>query len=282
MEDSIRSFVHYNDDNYSSYGDIKCLFFCVFIGISLIFGTVAVIAGLWGSICAFLLIDLTYLFHMIFLKFANNTYRLRFISEGIIDVLLSVLFLAAGYTVLFAGGCETDILTYGTLIFYLLFIVLYVVITIINSRSYKVKTQKESISKISVIMGLIIPLSGVFGVAAAKLAVKIFKIGNQAAVYIVFGLCLFLSLPFLLGCRNFVKYFYCLKYSINCDHSGNETSDELLKRKGKEDKKNTKQGSNTKVPLILKILIGLISVPVIAFNIILLSVFIKSVISVFG
>ena len=116
MEDSIRSFVHYNDDNYSSYGDIKYLFFCVFIGITLIFGTVAVVAGLWGSICSFLLIDLTYLFHMIFLKFAKNTYRLRFISEGIIDVLLSVLFLAAGYTVLFAGGCETDILTYGTLI----------------------------------------------------------------------------------------------------------------------------------------------------------------------
>lgn len=70
--------------------------------------------------------------------------------------------------------------------------------------------------------------------------------------------------------------------AINCDHSGNETSDELLKRKGREGKKNTKQGSNTKVPLILKILIGLISVPVIAFNIILLSVFIKSLIQMFG
>ena len=125
MEDRIRNFVYNNDHNYTSYGSVKCLMICVCWFITLIAGTYAIIAKLRLFMAIFIVINCAFLLHLILLKFFfKNNYALRFLSDGIVNMLLSSLFLTSAYTILCATDCDTDFVKYGTLISYVMFIIL--------------------------------------------------------------------------------------------------------------------------------------------------------------
>lgn len=96
---------------------------------------------------------------------------------------------------------------------------------------------------------------------------------------------------------NFVQYFYCKKYAIDCDEAGNKTSP-ALERRPKAAKKIKKTliserakvtpsakadcssgiPSKKKIPLIIKILTGIVSVPIFFFIIVFLVFLIKTII----
>ena len=102
-----------------------------------------------------------------------------------------------------------------------------------------------------------------------------------------FGKILVIFLP-ILAHINFVQYFYCKKYKIYCDESGDTTSPDLeyhkkTKRNKAERKKvllerpnvSNDKSSKKKIPLIVKILIGVFSIPIIFILIVFLVFFIK-------
>lgn len=284
MENKIRNFVYCNDNNYTSYDSAKYLLLCICLFLTLIVGVYAIVTGLWLFLSVLITIDCAFLLHLVLLKFFFKiTYNLRFLSDGIIDVLLSSLFLTSAYIVLFATKCNTVVVTYGTLISYLIFVVLHVVLTIINSRSDKYRNSQRSIlqKKYLLFIGSLIPVSGIVGIIVAKVIFGVFDFENQIAVYVVFGEFTFVSFLFSLGCSNFIKYFYCIKYKITCDKFGNTTSPKLEKHnkmksaKGETPPKNRQE---KRLPLIVKILIGIACIPIVFFVILFIVFFIKSII----
>jgi hypothetical protein len=104
-------------------------------------------------------------------------------------------------------------------------------------------------------------------------------VGTVALVFVIFA-------P-ILAHINFVQYYYCKKYEILCDEYGDATSPNL-ERKIKEKKvKNESRDTNgsatvitkKKIPLIVKILIGIVAVPITFFVVVFLVFFIKGFIN---
>lgn len=275
MENRIRDYVYHNDTNYTSYDSIKYLFVCVSLFLSLIAGTYALVDGLWWGFSLLITLNCVFMLHIVLIKHLKKTYRLRFLSDGIIDTLLSNLFLLSAYIVLYATKCDTPIVTYGTLFAYLIFLVSFIIFTICSSCYNKRPVLREKAPKGHLIfIGSIIPISGMIGIMIARFIFGAFDFKNEVVVYIVFAILVFVSLIFSLGYSNFVKYFYCVKYKITCDRCGNTSSPKLECRiKEKVEKKFKK-----KIPTKFKIIITVISVPPAIFVVLFIVSFIKVII----
>ena len=102
------------------------------------------------------------------------------------------------------------------------------------------------------------------------------------AIFVVVSMC------FSLGHVNLLKYYYCKKYKIYCDEYGNTTSPDLeyhkkakrnkVERKGvllEQPNASNSKSKKKKIPLIVKILIGVLSIPIILIFIVFLVFFIK-------
>lgn len=262
MENKIRNYIYQNDTNYTSYNSMKYLFVCIFLFLSLIIGTFATVAKLWWGLCILIFLDITFLLYLIVLPHIKKTYKLRFLSEGIIDTLLSFLFLSSAFIVLFSTECDSAGLTYGTLISYLLFTILYFVYTVCYSRSGVFQSPNNVTPKNNLIfLGMLIPFSGIIGMIIARIIFKTFYFDNQVAVYICYTIFLLVSFLFLLGCSNYIKYYYCIKYEVLCDKNGNENSPELESRKTTR-KNSVASKKAKKIPTLIKIIIGIVLVPI--------------------
>ena len=282
MEDRIRNFVYNNDHNYTSYGSVKCLMICVCWFITLIAGTYAIIAKLWLFMAIFIVINCAFLLHLILLKFFfKNNYALRFLSDGIVNMLLSSLFLPSAYTILCATDCDTDFVKYGTLISYVMFIILHVVLMLCHSKFDKYQHTNQSLEtkRTSLFIGSLIPISGTIGMIVARIIFGAFDFKNQVAVYVVFVAFTIVSLLFSLGYVNFVKYYYCKKYRIICDENGDTMSSNLEPKKKDKKKKTRKQVLKGKeMNIFFKILLILIGISVSIFAILFIIEFIKVII----
>jgi hypothetical protein len=132
----------------------------------------------------------------------------------------------------------------------------------------------------------ILPSSGLIGMYVSRIlrtyaSVAVQDIvGNSALISIIF-------LP-ILAHINFVQYFYCKKYNITRDEYGHTTSPNLeyhkKTRRNKAERKkvllarpNVSNGKSKKkkIPLIVKILIGIVGIPIIFILIVFLVFFIK-------
>lgn len=295
MENRIRNFVYHNDNVYDSYDSVKCLFFCFVPFLTVIIITAAVVAKLWLCLSILLIIDFTFLLHIILLKyFYKNTYALRFFSDGIVNLLLSGLLLLLAYVAILATESDTAFVNYGTLIIYSIVVVLCIILFSKSSKSpkYEFSSQAPVPKKYSVIIGFLIPCSGTFGILIAKVIFSKFEIENQVTAYIGFAIATIISMVFPLGyVRSFLKYFYCKKYKITCDEKGCYTSPMLFPLKKKKKKrqmsdagdvisKHTKGEKNQKkrLPWIAKILIGIMCTPIVLFVILFIISFIKTII----
>lgn len=259
---------------------------------SLITGTYAIVMKLWHFVVILVIINVAFLLHLLFLKLIyKNTYPMRFLSDWIVDMLLSWLFLNSAFVVLYATKCDTNFVVIGTLISYTTFLLLSIVWMIKRSKSdvYKKYTQmKKNKRPIEIAAVSIIPVSGTIGLVIGRIITRGLDIEKNIIAYVVFVIFIVVSMCFSLGHVNLLKYYYCKKYKIYCDEYGNTTSPDLeyhkkAKRNKAERKKVLLEQSNVsndkpskkKIPLIVKILIGVFSIPIIFILIVFLVFFIK-------
>ena len=264
MENKIRNYVYQNDTNYTSYDSMKYLFVCIFLFLSLIIGTFATVAKLWWGLCILIFLDISFLLFMIVIPRIKKTYQFRFLSEGIVDTLLSLFFLSSAFILLFSTGCGSAGLTYGTLISYLLFTTMLFVYNICYSRSNVFQTHDSRPHKKNLIfLGVLIPFSGTIGMIIAKVIFKTFNFNNQVATDICYTILVLVSFLFALGYSNYLKYYYCIKYKISCDSNGDKDSPELEHEK-KQKKRKISAISNkvANMPILLIIIIGVVLAPI--------------------
>ena len=152
-------------------------------------------------------------------------------------------------------------------------------------KKIKEKSQTPKALAISAFFSAILPSAGVMGMYTSKMlrahasdAVQDI-LGTVALVLVIFA-------P-ILAHINFVQYYYCKKYEILCDEYGDTTSPYLERKIKKKKVKNESRdvsGSATvitkkKLPLIIKILIGIAAVPIAFFVVVFLVFFIKGFIN---
>ncbi len=264
MENKIRNYIHHNDTNYTSYDSMKYVFVCIFLFLSLIVGTFAIVAKLWWGLCVLIFLDITFLLYLIVMPHIKKTYRFRFVSEGIITTLLSFLFLSSALIILFSTECDSAGLTYGTLISYFLFTILVLVYTVCYSKSDIFQSPHNvTPKKYLMFLGALIPFSGIIGMVIAKIVFKTFDFDNQVAVYISYTIFVLVSFLFSLGYSNYIKYYYCIKYKVLCDEFGNAHSPELESEKTQTTRKHSIASKKTKnIPTLIKIILGVVLFPI--------------------
>lgn len=292
MNENIKYFVYNNDANYASYASIKCLMSCVCMFMSLITGTYAIVVKLWHFVVILVIINVAFLLHLLFLKLIyKNTYPMRFLSDWIVDMLLSWLFLNSAFVVLCETKCATNFVVVVTLISYAIFLLLSIVWMIKRSKSdvYKKYAQMEKIKRpMDIVAASIIPVSGTIGFVIGRIITRGLDIEKNIIAYVAFAIFVVVSMCFSLGHVNLLKYYYCKKYKIYCDEYGNTTSPDLeyhkkakrnkVERKGvllEQPNASNSKSKKKKIPLIVKILIGVLSIPIILIFIVFLVFFIK-------
>ena len=232
MNENIKYFVYNNDANYTSYASIKCLMICVCMLMSLITGTYSIVMRLWHFVVILVIINVAFLLHLLFLKLIyKNTYPMRFLSDWIVDMLLSWLFLNSAFVVLCETKCATNFVVIGTLISYTIFLLLSISWMIKRSKSdvYKKYAQAGNIKRpMDIVVASIIPVSGTIGFVIGRIITRGLNIEKNINAYLAFAIFVVVSMYFSLGHVNLLKYYYCIKYKITCDQQGNATSQFLF------------------------------------------------------
>lgn len=259
---------------------------------SLITGTYAIVMKLWHFVVILVIINVAFLLHLLFLKLIyKNTYPMRFLSDWIVDMLLSWLFLNSAFVVLYATKCDTNFVVIGTLISYTTFLLLSIVWMIKRSKSdvYKKYAQMGKNKRpIEIAAVSIISVSGTIGLVIGRIITRGLDIEKNIIAYVAFVIFIVVSMCFSLGHVNLLKYYYCKKYKIYCDEYGNTASPDLeyhkkakrnkVERKGvllEQPNASNSKSKKKKIPFIVKILIGVFSIPIILIFIVFLVFFIK-------
>ncbi len=301
MKENVRDLIYLDSKRYISIQSLRVLYWAISIIpiIMLIWGIVAIkTIGLnWMSLFPLVSIVAWSLLYWTFVltvqRKKKKTFELRFLVNGVSGLLISSLF----WIVYASLSLLEDVPTIGfrfllwILLFYLLFSILYIGLVILGVhkgifKKIKEKSQTPKFLAISAFFAAILPSAGVLGMytsrilrAYASVAVQDI-VGHSALILVIF-------LP-ILAHINFVQYFYCKKYKISCDEYGNTTSPNLEYHKKAKRNKVGRRGvlleqpnaSNSKskkkkIPLIVKILIGVFSIPIIFILIVFLVFFIK-------
>jgi len=302
MKESVRDLIYLDSKRYISIQSLRIFYWAIIIipVILLVFGIAAIntIGVNFISLFPLISIGIWTLLYWIFVlilqsKKIKKTFELRFLVNGVSGLLISSLFwiLYSSLSLLENDPAIGFRFPLWILMFYLLFSILYVVLIVLSVhkgvfKKIKEKSQTPKFLAISAFFAAILPSAGVLGMytsrilrAYASIAIQDI-IGRSALVLLIF-------LP-ILAHINFVQYFYCKKFKIYCDESGDTTSPDLeyhkkTKRNKAERKKvllerpnvSNDKSSKKKIPLIVKIVIGVFSIPIIFILIVFLVFFIK-------
>ena len=297
IKDNARDLIYLDTQRYMSLDNLRVFYWAIII--------IPIIMVTWGiaaihtvgvnlrSLFPLISIGLWSLFYWLFVLIIQSpkvkkTFELRFLVNGISGFLISFLFwiLYASLSLLDNNPIIGFDFSLWILFLYLLFSVFYIVLVVLGVhkgifKKIKENSQTPKALAISAFFSAILPSAGVMGMYTSKMlrahasdAVQD-MLGTVALVLVIFA-------P-ILAHINFVQYYYCKKYEILCDEHGDTTSP-YLERKTKEKKeKNESRDTNgsatvitkKKLPLIVKILIGIVAVPVAFFVVIFLVFFIK-------
>ena len=301
MKNNARDLIYLDTRRYMSLDNLRVFYWAIII--------IPIIMVTWGiaaihtvgvnlrSLFPLISIGLWSLFYWLFVLIIQSpkvkkTFELRFLVNGISGFLISSLFwiLYASLSLLDNNQIIGFDFSLWILFLYLLFSAFYIVLVVLGVhkgifKKIKENSQTPKALAISAFFSAILPSAGVTGMYTSKMlrahasdAVQDI-LGTVALVLVIFA-------P-ILAHINFVQYYYCKKYEILCDEYGDTTSPHL-ERKIKEKKvKNESRdinGSATvitkkKLPLIVKILIGIVAVPVAFFVIVFQVFFIKGFIN---
>lgn len=272
MENKVRDFVYLDTKGYISLESIKVLYWATLILPFMMF-----VMGIAGkslfpilSVATYSLIYWTFV-AVIQSKHVKKTFALRFLVNGMTGLFISSLFAI----LLISIGIVSDILevkfAISIVFFYMIYISAYTILLVIGVHKgvyakIKEKSQSRRWLKTSAFTVAIIPCMGVGGMYLSKILRATVSVSVQTNV----GMFLLIVIIFLPGLShiNFVQYYYCKKYRIICDEDGDTTSPNL-ERKLKKSKSRLKNGSR-KLPLMFKILVGIVCVTVAIFLILLI------------
>lgn len=301
IKDNARDLIYLDTRRYMSLDNLRVFYWAIII--------IPIIMVTWGiaaintvgvnlrSLFPLISIGIWSLLYWLFVLIIQSpkvkkTFELRFLVNGISGFLISSLFwiLYASLSLLDNNQIIGFDFSLWILFFYLLFSAFYIGLVVLGVRKgifkkIKEKSQTPKALAISAFFSAILPSAGVMGMYTSRMlrahasdAVQNI-VGTVALVLVIFA-------P-ILAHINFVQYYYCKKYEILCDEYGDTTSPNL-ERKTKEKKTQNKphdaNGSVTvitkkKLPLIFKILIGIVAVPIAFFVIVFLVFFIKGFIN---
>lgn len=220
-------------------------------------------------------------------KKTKKTFELRFLVNGVMGVFFSLLFWILGTSAnLIANEPFLPLaFPFWSLLFYLLFSAIYVALIVfgVHKGVYKKIREKSHSPRALLIDGIlasIIPITGVLGMIISR-SLRVHGSIELQNTMLAIGFVFLLFAP-ALAHINFVQFYYCKKYGINCDENGDTTSP-MLERKPKNTKeskrsKKATDGKKRRMPLFLKILIGIVGVPIAFFVIVFVIAFIRAII----
>ena len=301
MKENVRDLIYLDSKRYISIRSLHVLYWAISIipFIMIIWGIVAInTIGLnWMSLFPLISIAVWSLLYWTFVFTVQGrktkTFELRFLVNGVSGLLISSLFwvLYASFSLIEnAPVIEFEFLLW-ILAVYLIFSVFYIGSIILGAhkgifKKIKEKSQTPKFLAVSAFFAAILPSTGVMGMYTSR----ILRVHASVVIQDIVGrsaLVLVIFLP-ILAHINFVQYFYCKKYKISCDEYGNTTSPNLEyckkeKRSKAERQKalfaqlniSKRESSKKKIPLIVKILIGILSIPIILILIVFLVFFMK-------
>lgn len=332
MENKVRDLVYLDTKKYLSLNNLRRFYWCGII-IPFIMAVISIVSikynGInWKSLFPLVSIAVWSLLYWIFVltvqsKRTKKTFELRFLVNGISGFMLSSLM-----WIIFASfnlDATTSFLSFDFFLwilgFYLLFSLIYVIAIILCVHKgvfawLREKGKTKTARILSSIFGGLIPVFAVLGMYSSRLMRAHASISTQYTVMTIITI-LVIFIP-ALAHINFVQYYYCKKYGINCDEHGNTTSPKLERGPSKSEiRKERKRAQREyemtaggyqdvltkeigggpleaeiseaeaqagekhgkkRMPLILKILIGIVSVPILAFVITFIVFFIKAMI----
>ena len=301
MKENAKDLIYLDSKRYISIKSLRVLYWAISIipFIMIVWGIVAInTIGLnWMSLFPLISIVVWSLLYWTFVLTVQGrkakTFELRFLVNGVSGLLISSLFwiLHASLSLLENDPAIGFRFLLWILLFYLLFSILYIALIVLGVhkgifKKIKEKSQTPKFLAISAFFTAILPGSGAMGMYTSKILRAHASVAVQDIVG-NFALILIIFLP-ILAQINFVQYFYCKKYKIYCDESGDTTSPDLeyykkAKRNKAERKKvlleqpnvSNDKPSKKKISLIVKILIGVFSIPIILIFIVFLVFFIK-------
>lgn len=288
MEKKARELVYLDTERYMSLDNLRVFYWGIII-IPVIMLVMGIVGKIIFPVVSILLWSLLYWIFVVLIqsKYIKKTFELRFFVNGICGLFLSSLFLILFLSFDLVADADKQFLGFNfylwILVFYLSFSLIYVLAIIIGVHKgifarIKQMSKSKTILVISAFFGTLIPCSGILGIYVSRMMRSHARLSIQYAVITVF-MVLLIFIP-ALAHINFVQYFYCKKYGIVCDENGDTTSPMLERqnRKKTSTRKEQKNQHKKKTPLISKILITIVSVPIIFFLAVFLIAFIKTII----
>ena len=320
----MRDFVYLDTQQYSSLDKIKGTYWAM-LAVSLI----SVVAGFASkAIIPILLAVLYNILYWIFIallqsKYVKKTFELRFLTNGVFGILTFIPFALLFVSIsLYSSDASSLGIPFVCwfLISYILYIAVYSVLIVIGVHkgvysTIAAKKQSPRFLFVSSVASCILPIAGGLGMYVSRIMRK----SASEDTSMIIGVIAFVFFFFLTGLShiNFVQYYYCKKYGINCDEHGNTTSPKLergpskseirkerkhalreyemtageyrdvltkgtgggtleAEKSGTEAQAGGKQ-SKKRMPLVLKILIGIVSVPILAFVVAFVVALVKAI-----
>lgn len=271
MRDNIQDFVYLNTQNYISLNSLKIFYWAIIIVpfMMVVMGVVGkslfilTFVALWSSLYWMFVLLLQS-------KHVKKTFELRFVVNGVTGLFVSSLFW--GLYTAFNLVSDTSFLTFDyflqIIIFYIFFIILYTAVIIfgINKGVYgRIKKNNSVFRIITKTLTVILPGAGVYGMYTSRLL----RTYGQVSVQTGIATTCFILLIFLPGLAhiNFVQYFYCKKYRITCDETGDTTSPQLVP---KVKNRIIKNRSRKKFSLSFKILTCISCISILMFVLLLI------------
>lgn len=308
MRAKVRDFIYLNTKRYVSLDMLRVVYWriIIFPFLMLIMGIASInMTGVnWKSLFPFVSLAIWSLLYWVLVliiqsKRTRKTFELRFLVNGISGLLVSSLFWI--FYTSFNLVADKPILEFDfflwILLYYFVFSAIYIGLIVLGVHKGAFKKIREA-GNLPVVIALdaffasLIPLAGVSGMITSKLLREHASVSAQNVALTISFVFLFFAPA--LAHMNFVQYYYCKKYSILCDEYGDTTSPKLelqintKKVKVKKIKINKEifeknnsldnSPSKKKIPLIIKMLVGIVSVPVVFFIVVFLVFFIKAII----
>lgn len=285
MRNKIYNFVYLNTGNYISYNFLKTFYWAVLI--LPFFMAVMSISSIklngvsWRTLFPLVSIAVwSFLYWVFVLTIKNNhvkkSFELRFLVNGIVGVAISSLiwvFFASWNLVADIPFLKFNVFLWMIPI-YILVSVLYIasiVIGVHNGIYAKMKVKGKTLATLSTSLSLAVAL----GILISHLLKDTASMKVQYIV-VTIAVVVLIFVP-ILAHINFVQYFYCKKYSINCDENGYTTSFKLEPEKKQKSKEGFAQENKikNKKNLFLKNLITLFCILVAFFVAFCITSFIK-------
>lgn len=273
MKEKARKLIYLNSGNYISYSFLKRFYWCVIIlpFFTIVMGVYLLNLNGVNSKSLFPLLSIsiwTSIYWTLVLtiksNFVKKSFDLRFLVNGIFGILVSSLiwiFFASWNLMADKPFLDFDVFLWMVPI-YMLVSMLYVLGIIIGVH-YGVYAKIKMKSKATVFLSTSISLVVGMGMIVSRVLREAASLKLQ---HIILTVCVIILIfvP-VLAHVNFVQYFYCKKYNINCDEDGCTASLDLSPtdkdpRKGKDP-----QDSKSKYKSFLKILLISIGLPLAIF-----------------